>query len=265
MEGVTCGTRRENCFVATSVSAIKVENSKRGARTLSLKIIGASLGRTGTMSFKMAIEYLGFGPCHHMTELFADIHRQLPLWLEACAGNPDWDAIFDGFASCTDHPSSDFWRELLEHYPDAKVILTTRSAESWYASVTSTIYREDNFAAMPDNPLKALLTERIGPQPRDILKDKAAALAWFEAREAEIIATVPSDQLLVLPVGSGWKPLCEFLDVDVPDAAYPKVNSAEEWHESANRPPPPGAPEGLDFVAMMGRAMLAETREQAWG
>ncbi|WP_156839332.1 sulfotransferase family protein [Novosphingobium aquimarinum] len=231
---------------------------------MALKIIGAGLGRTGTMSLKIAIEYLGFGPCLHMTEMFADIHRQLPLWLDAVDGHPDWDAIFEGFVSSCDHPSSDFWRELHAYYPEAKVVLTTRSAESWYASVTSTIYNDDNFAAMPENPLKNILTRHIGPQPRDILKDKAAAIAWFEAREAEIIATVPSDQLLVLPVGSGWEPLCEFLGVDVPDVAYPKVNSAEEWHESATRPPPPGAPEGLDFIVMMGNAMLATMRAQAW-
>lgn len=230
---------------------------------MALKIIGAGLGRTGTASFKLAIEHLGYGPCHHMSEVFADIHKQLPLWLEAMNGNANWDAIFAGFASCNDHPSSDFWRELHATYPEAKVIVTTRSPESWYKSVRSTIYNADNFANMPDSPLKTLVTQHIGPQPRDLLDKEAAAVAWYRAREADIVATVPAGQLLILPVGSGWEPLCAFLGMPVPEISYPRVNSMQDWSDAFHSPPPPGAPEGLDGVAAMGKSVIAAWRQQA--
>ena len=35
-----------------------------------MKVVGARFGRTGTMSLKVALEELGFGPCYHMIELF---------------------------------------------------------------------------------------------------------------------------------------------------------------------------------------------------
>jgi hypothetical protein len=35
-----------------------------------VKVIGAGFGRTGTMSLKVALETLGFGPCYHMIEVF---------------------------------------------------------------------------------------------------------------------------------------------------------------------------------------------------
>ncbi len=37
---------------------------------MSLEVIGAGFGRTGTMSLKVALEELGFSPCYHMIELF---------------------------------------------------------------------------------------------------------------------------------------------------------------------------------------------------
>jgi len=232
---------------------------------MALQYIGAGLGRTGTMSFKLAMDYLGFGPCHHMSEVFADVHRQLPLWLDVVAGQPDWDAIFDGFPSCNDHPSSDHWRALAAHYPDAKVILTTRSPESWVKSVRTTIYNPDNFARMPASPLKDFLLNGIGTEARAHLDDEAWMVEWFKAREAEIAATIAPERLLILPVGSGWEPLCAFLGVPVPDVPYPRVNSSQDWVEAFHRPPPPGAPEGLDGVAAMGQGMIAGMKVQAWG
>jgi hypothetical protein len=62
---------------------------------MALKVIGSGLGRTGTMSTKLALEQIGFGPCHHMVEVF--MHPEsLPLWIAAGEGKPDWDAVFAG-------------------------------------------------------------------------------------------------------------------------------------------------------------------------
>ncbi len=77
-----------------------------------LAVIGAGFPRTGTLSLKLALEELGFGPCHHMSEVFADGRRQVPLWLDVIAGQPDWSAVFADFAATTDYPACTYWREL---------------------------------------------------------------------------------------------------------------------------------------------------------
>ncbi|WP_427965537.1 sulfotransferase family protein, partial [Altererythrobacter sp.] len=97
---------------------------------MALKVIGAGLGRTATFTIKFALEHLGLGPCFHMSEVFADGRRQVPLWLDAIGGRPDWDEIFNGFHSTTDYPACSYWRELAEFYPEAKVLLTVRDPDS---------------------------------------------------------------------------------------------------------------------------------------
>lgn len=61
---------------------------------MSLRVIGAGFGRTGTMSLKVALEQLGFGPCYHMVECLPKGPEHYRLWEEAVAGKADWDAIF---------------------------------------------------------------------------------------------------------------------------------------------------------------------------
>ncbi len=88
---------------------------------MTLRVIGSGVGRTGTMSLKHALEQLGFGPCHHMVEVFARPHS-VPLWIDAAAGKPQWNAIFEEFAAAVDYPTAMFWRELAAYYPDAKIV-----------------------------------------------------------------------------------------------------------------------------------------------
>ncbi len=49
---------------------------------MALKVIGAGLGRTGTVSLKVALEQLGFGRCYHMLEMLGQ-PGQMDLW-RAC-------------------------------------------------------------------------------------------------------------------------------------------------------------------------------------
>ena len=107
---------------------------------MSLKVVGTGMGRTGTLSLKLALEQLGFGPCHHMVEVLANMPAQLPLWQAAVAGKPDWDAIYSGYQSAVDWPTARFYRELNEAYPDARFILGYRSPQSWAVSFQQTIY-----------------------------------------------------------------------------------------------------------------------------
>jgi Sulfotransferase domain len=108
---------------------------------MSIKIIGAGVGRTGTYSLKLALNQLGLGQCHHMEEVLHNMPVQVPLWTDAVKGRPNWDAIFTGYESAVDWPTAGFYRELNAVYPNAKFILTHRSPESWIESFSSTIQK----------------------------------------------------------------------------------------------------------------------------
>lgn len=106
---------------------------------MALEVIGAGFGRTGTNSLRLALERLGFGPCHHMFEV-RDNPEQLPAWEAVVRGEtPDWDSMFKGYRSQVDWPGAAYWRQLADHYPKAKVILSVRDPGSWFDSVQATI------------------------------------------------------------------------------------------------------------------------------
>jgi hypothetical protein len=89
------------------------------------------------MSLKVALEELGFGPCYHMSEVFEN-PEHVELWENAARGKPvDWEELFRGYRATVDWPGAAFYEELMERYPDAKVILTVRNPERWYESARS--------------------------------------------------------------------------------------------------------------------------------
>lgn len=195
---------------------------------MALKVIGSGLGRTGTLSTKLALEQLGFGPCHHMVEVF--LHPEsVPLWIAAGGGKPDWDAIFDGYASMVDHPGSLYWRELMDHYPDAKVLHTVRDADKWFDSTQATIFSPTSPGMQAKaGPMKTFFDAVLGRYGGD-LHDRAFMTDFFRRHTEAVVAGVPKDRLLVLNVAEGWGPLCAFLGVPVPDTPYPRENSTEQF------------------------------------
>lgn len=193
-----------------------------------LQVIGAGFGRTGTESMKKALEILGFDPCYHMYEV-AKSDARVADWCRIAAGEtPDWDAVFDGYWATVDWPGACYWRELVAAYPDAKVILSTRSAEIWYASMEKTI-RPRMIGPVPQPNLSQIIV-------RDVVfggkTDRASMIAAFEAHEDAVRNTVPAERLLVYELGSGWAPLCAFLGVDAPAIPYPSGNAPADF---ANR------------------------------
>lgn len=194
---------------------------------MSLAVIGAGLGRTGTMSLKLALEQLGVGRCYHMTECFPD-PKAPPLWVAAADGRPDWDAIFDGFAATVDYPACSFWRELSAYYPEAKVVLTVRDADKWFDSTQATIFSEPIRKSLFSSPLGEFFRKTVTGAFGDRIDDRAFMTAYFERRNREVEAELPAERLLVYDVAEGWEPLCRFLQVPVPDRPYPRVNVRED-------------------------------------
>ena len=200
---------------------------------MTLSVISAGFGRTGTMSLKLALEELGLGPCHHMIEVIHNGEAQVPLWNAALAGNPDYAAIYDGYKSAVDWPSAAFWKELADAYPGAKIILSSRSAESWYASISETILAT---VWAPDTwPPQAVewftMVTKVLERSFGDARDKDELIATFHAHEANVKATLPPERLLVHSAKDGWGPLCAFLEVPVPLTPYPRTNSKEEFFQ----------------------------------
>ncbi len=211
-----------------------------------MKLIGAGLPRTGTLSQKVALEILGFGPCYHMVNVLGDL-SEAPKWRRAVDGNPDWQDIFGEFQSTVDWPGSYFYEELSDVYPDAKVVLGVRDGESWARSMRDTIWglfygdiliRDlSNARAKVDPDWAAYIDmmremwHRSGLMPGGVETTPEAMSEAMERYHEEVQRTVPSDRLLVWSVTDGWEPLCEFLDADVPDMPFPHLNDSKEFNE----------------------------------
>ncbi|MGA8446455.1 MAG: sulfotransferase family protein [Roseiarcus sp.] len=212
---------------------------------MTLKVIGAGLGRTGTHSTQLALNQLGF-PCYHMTEVILnkDNKSHLDFWRKAANSPPgtqqDWESIFTGYAATVDNPGCCVWRELMAAYPDAKVLLTLhpRGAEAWYESTMETIYFTENAWQFKVLELLTPFGRKFGDMSRKliwgrtlngVMGDKTKAVARYNAYVGEVKAAVPPDKLLIFKATDGWEPLCAFLDVASPDTKFPNVNDRAEF------------------------------------
>jgi hypothetical protein len=206
---------------------------------MALQVIGSGLGRTGTLSTKLALEALGFGPTHHMVEVF--MHPQsVPLWIEAGRGRADWDAIFEGYGSMVDHPGCCYWRELADHYPDAKVLHTVRDPDKWFDSSQATIFNPDRPPPPEDAPIRPFFDQLNAWYGGD-MHDRAFMTDFFRRHTEAVIAGVPKERLLVFEVSQGWAPLCDFLGVATPDTPFPRENSTEQFKTHLDGPRDPAA------------------------
>tara|TARA_B100000678_G_scaffold288313_1_gene296528 strand:+ start:6910 stop:7545 length:636 start_codon:yes stop_codon:yes gene_type:complete len=197
-----------------------------------MKVIGAGLGRTGTYSLKLALERLGFGPCYHMETVLQDPERRISHWNAVLAGNPNWERIFDGFQSVVDWPAATFYIPLRDAYPEAKFILTTRSAESWadsYGATISKLIEARDEAPEPMQPWLDMANDVL--ERNGIFADmsREELIAQYSGHVVEVKSAIPKNRLLVFEVREGWEPLCAFLEVSVPDEPFPRSNDRSEF------------------------------------
>jgi hypothetical protein len=203
-----------------------------------IKVIGAGLGRTGTLSLKAALEELGFSRCYHMTDVFAHPDHAR-IWDDAARGQPvDWDALFQGYQATVDWPGCAFYETFMKRYPDAKVILSVRDPERWHESARQTIlYARNAFprwlrVIAPRMRHFTRMIDRIAWNGlfHGRFEDKAFAIDVFKRHNEQVQRLVPPDRLLVYEVQQGWEPLCTFLGVPVPaDKTFPHLNDTVEF------------------------------------
>lgn len=211
---------------------------------MSLQIIGAGFGRTGTLSTYTALNTLGFN-CYHMLEVLQNEANKthLDFWnkvANAPAGTShDWNEVFEKYEATVDNPGCCVWRELLKDNPDAKVILTLhpRGPEAWYESTFNTIYFTERmwqfkilklftpFGKKMGNMSSKLIWQR---SLKGTMNNKDAAIARYLAHIEEVKSECDPDNLLIFTVTEGWEPLCKFLEVPVPDMDFPNVNDRKE-------------------------------------
>jgi len=240
---------------------------------MALKIIGAGFGRTGTLSAYTALNQLGF-PCYHMFEVIENPKNKahLDFWRHVAntsAGTQhDWEKVFAGYTAAVDNPACCVWRELLVAYPDAKVLLTLhpKGAQAWHESTIETIYFTETMWQFKVLELATPFGRKMGEMCHKLIwqrahkgtiPDREAAIAFYHQHIEDVRATVPADRLLVYSVDQGWKPLCDFLGVPVPDTPFPNVND-----RAAIRKTLAGMTRGAYVILGAGAALLAGL---AWG
>lgn len=210
---------------------------------MSLKVIGAGFGRTGTLSLKTALEKLGFVKTHHMLEVVPN-EAQRAFWHDIALGKPtDWATVFEGYQASVDFPSSTYYKELLTAFPDAKVVLTVRDPDRWYVSARDTIYaigkalpawitRLVPFLRRNQEMVDGTIWQRVFDCR---FEDEAYAKKVFTDYIEQVKRDVPAEKLLVFEVKEGWEPLCAFLECDVPDDPFPNVNDSKSFKKMIRR------------------------------
>ncbi len=198
-----------------------------------MKVICAGWGRTGTRSLKYALEHITGKPSYHMQNILLN-KKDAKKWHNSIFKQNekfDWDDIYKGYGACLDFPSCNYYKELMDYYPDAKVILTIRDSESWIKSwnvLNNQILKSFTFRFLAKIPRTSFKLQKDIHNKMILGSDGAfqgsksdeERMKKFEEWNKSVIQYVPKDRLLVFKVKDGWAPLCEFLNAEIPDMPF---------------------------------------------
>ncbi|KAF4341778.1 hypothetical protein FBEOM_4289 [Fusarium beomiforme] len=217
-----------------------------------MKVLCLGLPRTGTASMAEALTILGYKDVFHGikaiddNEVWAKLERatdasfpNLPSYTGKPFTREQWDDIWGESEAVTDVASL-YAPQLIETYPDAKVILVIREYDKWFKSVDESVLQHlwNPIASFSISVVEPVLGSRAGPAARKQMLGLFQASTVEDARKngretyerhhRVIREMVPKDQLLEYRMGQGWEPICEFLDKPVPEQEFPWVNEAAE-------------------------------------
>ena len=211
-------------------------------KTPSLKVIGAGLSRTGTLSLKTALDIL-VGPCYHGTIPTLEKHQDCLFWnkclKDGYLDEAGYAIVLGGYKAVVDFPCVLWYKELIAKNPDAKVILTIRDPLKWRQSCLNSVGKYlDMTETWPctwfhsllglDLPRDAII-KLPGLNMWEAIKDgEDSSTDYFNTHVNEVKKHVPADKLLVFEVQQGWDPLCSFLDLPVPDMPFPRTNDTNQ-------------------------------------
>ena len=239
-----------NLFLDKSHKTILARDGDLTTKSEGIKVIGAGLPRTGTLSLKAALTQLYSGKCYHMMDVFMGDQEDVEVWVKAARGEmkpQDWRNFFErkNYVTGVDFPFALFYKDIMAAYPEAKVVLSTRDPKTWHSSVYNSIFqmgmliRNHRTVSLlmkmldwrrPSPDVMHAAIAGLVPQGCDVGFEKAiesgpaVAEKFFQDWEAEVRRVVPKEKLLVASAKEGWAPLCKFLGVPVPENDYPRVN-----------------------------------------
>jgi hypothetical protein len=170
----------------------------------------------------------------------------------------EWEKVYGKYRAAIDWPTAAFYEgklhfslthslthpllrlELSQRYPEAKVILTVRSPESWFKSMHKTSFPIllSDTTGFSQTTIDAFDMSRHvileGLMEKDLEKiyDEAFMCRYFEEHIEKVKRTIPADRLLVYELGSGWEPLCKFLGKDIPNEPYPSTNNQDSFEKT---------------------------------
>ncbi|CAG8950558.1 hypothetical protein HYFRA_00002767, partial [Hymenoscyphus fraxineus] len=172
-----------------------------------------------------ALNKLGYNSYHGLvaaTDPRSRADRHLACWREALnykvhgigkAYSPsDLDKILQYHSAVTDMPCINFSKELIERFPNAKVIFTHRDPQAWIKTTS------------PHSEIAFTSAWGIGHYSRHTMTKKRF-LKYMSQYTAFIKSLVPTENILEFHPGDGWEPLCRFLGKQVPvDEPFPFAN-----------------------------------------
>ncbi|KAI0015682.1 hypothetical protein F4780DRAFT_51174 [Xylariomycetidae sp. FL0641] len=227
-----------------------------------MQVISAGYSRTGTLTMCLALEKLLDGPIHHGgTQLVARENEHNRTWIKAFEARDAGDheaalkhvrKVTAGYVGITDLPGIAFLPELLELYPDAKVVLVRRDPVKWWKSlgVLMAVVPAWLPVLMAPVPGWRYIPKFINIYTRDMLKmggtldsnakgiDGLTNLGGprlLETWNEYVRSLVPKERLLEMELREGWEPLCKFLDKPIPNEPLPHANDAKAAEEYAKK------------------------------
>jgi len=195
-----------------------------------MKIICAGYAKTGTKSIAKALRYLGFTVFDWEEQMFDFRDHWFDVFQNGA--KPDVKRVYQNADVCIDMPGNFFYEEILEAFPDCKVILSVREEDSWIESLvrhlnfyfamrSSIVSMLSPTARKMQYVLHSFLNATIGscnPKSTFVIRKR------YRIHNHRVKSIVPADKLLVYNVKEGWKPLCDFLEFEVPTVAFPHEN-----------------------------------------
>lgn len=225
-------------------------------RVVPMEVLSLGMGRTGTASMQKALTSLGYPTSHGF-----DMYRNKPdcdMWIEAINvkfhGDTSvkldrnfWDKLLGHVSAVTDTPANMFAEELIESYPEAKVILTERDVDKWYPSFERALIKglempflnlflkvDKDAARMVPVATEGIMKGQFGANNTKEYRKNAKEVYKRHYKEIRILLKAQPERLLEYKLGSGWKPLCDFLDKPAPQGKeFPWVNESSMHDEMA--------------------------------
>ncbi|ETN42196.1 uncharacterized protein HMPREF1541_04137 [Cyphellophora europaea CBS 101466] len=224
-----------------------------------LQVIAVGFSRAGTESLQHALTKLGYDYCYHGWDMLLEEPQYSQAWTRLARKKwhsktgdcrisaAEFDGIIGHAVAVVDVPASCFAAELIEAYPEAKVICNQRrDVDKWYASAVKHIVEEVNesrfmyFLTWFDaeffwkwTSFERYLLPRsfhatdssLGSGIRS--QGKRVQREHMNAVRGQLYHRGETHRLLDWYLEDGWEPLCKFLGKPVPQEPFPRTNDAK--------------------------------------